>query len=170
MPMLEFHCPSCSLRFEKLVRKKNVTSHACPSCDTESPKMLSAFGFKFASGKVVGNSGVDSLDSSVDRAVGRDAEKRWEAVKDRNAYKRQVQHDNGGIGKVPLAKNPQTGEYIPVPEDQLPHIQDLHNEYKEAYEEHKQNRIREGIGKFRDDDPYQKYRQRKDNSPPTENQ
>jgi putative FmdB family regulatory protein len=170
MPRYEFKCSPCSLRFEESV-KMGVKSHPCPKCSAPSPKKLSSFGFQFASGKVPGNTGVDSLDSSVDKAVGRDADKRWETIKDRRALKRQVQHDNGGIGKVPLAKNPLTGEYIPVPQEELPRIQELHEEYKEAYEEHKQLRVEAGISKFREDDPYLKFKQKKQKtSPPTDNQ
>lgn len=169
MPMYEFKCPSCDLIFEKLIRKTEVKSHSCPACDAEAPKKLAGFGFQFASGKVPGNTGVDSLDYDVDKAVGRDAEKRWEAVKDRKAYKRQVQHDNGGIGEVPLAKNPVTGEYIPVPKEELPRIQELHTEYKEAYGEHKKSRTEAGISKFTKDDPYLKFKQKK-SSTPSDNQ
>jgi len=170
MPIFEFKCASCSLRFEKLVRKKDVDTYPCPSCEKDAKKKLSGFGFRFASGKTPGNTGVDSLDRSVDKAVGRDADLRWEAVKNRNAYKRQVQHDNGGIGRVPLAKNPATGEYIPVPQDNLPRIQELHQEYQEAYEEHKQRRQKEGVGKFREDDPYSRFKRAKDTPSPPDNQ
>lgn len=169
MPIYEFKCPSCSTVFEDRFRERDVKSHPCPECGTEAKRKLSGFGFQFASGKIPGNTGVDSLDSDVDKVVGRDADKRWEAIKNRNAYKRQVQHDNGGIGKVPLAKNPITGEYVPVPQEELPRIQELHEEYQEAYNEHKQRRAEAGVSKFRADDPYLKFKQKK-SSPPSDNQ
>lgn len=171
MPMFEFKCESCYLRFEKLVKNRDTTHYNCPECGSNSERQLSAFGFQFASGKTTGNTGVDSLDSSVDKSVGRDADRRWEMIKNRRAYKQQVQYDNGGIGKVPLAKDPITGEYVPVPATDLAKIQELHTEYKEAYEEHKSRRVESGVGKFVEDDPYQRYRnQRKLKASESENQ
>lgn len=158
MPMYEFKCPECGLRFEKLVHDKNVKSHNCLSCGALSTKELSSFGFVFGSGKTPGNTGVDSLDSSVDKGVGRDAARRWEAVKDRNSYKRRVQRDNGEEGKVPLKKNPHTGEYEAMKDTEVGSFQKLHSEYASIYDEHKQERQAQGISKFSEDDPYARYR------------
>ena len=61
--------------------------------------------------------------------------------------------------------------YIPpqIPQDDLEKIQSLHEEYQEAYEEHKQARTAQGVGKFVENDPYQKFRNRRKAAPP-ENQ
>lgn len=154
MPMCDFFCQACNLEFEKFSRKRDITEIECPSCEALSPRQISGFGFEFESGKTPGNSGVDSVDNSIDKLVGRDAKNRWEKEKARAAYKRQVQRDHGGVGKVPLARNEETGEYVPVPEDKLPRIQELHKEYDSAYKEHKAERESKGVGKFADNDPY----------------
>jgi len=160
MPMYEFQCPDCSLLFEKLIRTKDEDTMPCPSCKGEATKKLSGFGFKFGSGQTPGNTGVDSLDRSIDKTVGRDAEVRWEAIKDRNARKRAIQHQVGGDTPVPLTKNPHTGEYQPVPESELPRIQELHVEYQEAYTEHTKSREERGQSKYLDSDPYEKFKKK----------
>jgi len=159
--MYEFKCPECGLCFEKLIHEKNVKTHECLSCGAISSKELSSFGFVFGSGKTPGNTGVDSLDSSVDKGVGRDAARRWEAVKDRNSNKRKVQRDHGEEGQVPLKKNPHTGEYEAMKDQEVGSFQQLHSEYASIYKEHKQERQEQGISKFSDDDPYSRYRNRK---------
>lgn len=90
MPIFEYHCAHCGLSVEK-IQKASVEHIECPSCGKESNKVISDFGFAFKNGKVNGNSGVDSLDSSIDKIVGRDAEMRWEHVKDRESYKKKIE-------------------------------------------------------------------------------
>lgn len=158
MPLFEFKCTKCNFQFEKLIRDRTCLEYPCMSCQHTALKQLSGFGFRFSGGGTVGNTGVDSLDSSIDKAVGRDADSRWETVKDRNTEKRKVQWQHGGIGKVPLAKNAD-GEYIPVPQNQLPKIQSLHQEYQEIYEDNKKDRQERGQGKFADNDPISRYKQ-----------
>jgi hypothetical protein len=156
MPMLNFQCSSCGLFFEKFTRDKDLQEMSCLSCGEVSPRQLNGCSFVFGSGKTPGNTGVDSLDTSVDKAVGRNADSRWEVIKNRRAYKRSVQHDNGGIGEVPLARNEATGEYIPVPKEKLPQIQNLHKEYQDIYKSHKQERESKGVGKFDGQDTFSK--------------
>lgn len=160
MPMYEFVCSKCNLQFEKLIRGQGISETPCLDCDGVAVRQLSGFGFQFASGKVVGNSGVDSLDSSVDRNVGRNAEARWETIKDRQAFKRTVQRDNGGLGKVPLTRDSITGEYIPTPVERLERLNSLHAEYEDMYRENKKHRESKGVGKFPEDDPYSRYKAR----------
>jgi len=95
MPIFEYQCPACGLRAEKIF-KVAAESISCPSCGMNAPKVLSDFGFSFANGKVNGNSGVDSLDSSIDKIVGRDASLRWESVKDRESQKLAAIKDANG--------------------------------------------------------------------------
>ncbi|MBN2056975.1 zinc ribbon domain-containing protein [bacterium] len=56
MPMYEFRCQSCHVKFEKLVRGAAEQPH-CPDCDSHSvKKCFSAFGFK-SSGAFIPSSG-----------------------------------------------------------------------------------------------------------------
>jgi putative FmdB family regulatory protein len=157
MPVFEFSCPSCGLRFEKLVKDKTCQEHSCLDCGAVAQKQLSSFGFRFEASKSPGPTGVDSLDSNVDKIVGRDADKRWEYIKDRNTEKRRVQ----GSDKVPLRKNPMTGEYEVMKSQEVQRFQKLHAEYSEIYEEHKRERQSQGISKFKDNDPYARYREKR---------
>lgn len=158
MPTYDFKCSDCGLVFDKFVRDRDTSSFTCLDCGSEASRSeVSPINFVFGNGKVVGNTGVDSLDSSIDKAVGRDAEKRWEAVKDRSSRKRSIQRDNGGEGKVPLFKNSNTGEYEPMKSENVSRFQKLHGEYASIYEDHKKKREKNGVSKFRDDDPYVKY-------------
>lgn len=131
MAMKEYACGSCGLRFEKFFRSEAPEISECPSCGENAEKCLSDFGFVFGNGKVPGNSGVDSLDRDLDKHVGRDAQTRWEYVKDRNSRKRTVQREYGGEGKVPLRLNSQ-GEYEPMPEKDVKRFQKLHKIGNEA--------------------------------------
>jgi putative FmdB family regulatory protein len=162
MPRFDFQCEHCGLLFEKLFQKSEVSDTApCLKCSKDSQRLLPQVGFSFGSGKTVGNTGVDSLDSSIDKAVGRDADKRWESVKVRDHYKREVQRDNGGVKKVPLRKNAVTGEYEAMQDTDVERFQTFHKTYGKMYEEHKKEREAKGESKFGKDDPYVKYRQKK---------
>lgn len=159
--MYEFRCHECGLRFEKLIHDSTIKTHNCLSCGESAQRCLADPSFVFGSGSTVGNTGVDSLDSSIDKGVGRNAEKRWEAVKDRNSYKRKVQRSNGGEGKVPLRKNPHTGEYEPMESKEVTYRHKLRSEHEDLYREHKERREKQGISKFSDTDSYSKYRRHK---------
>lgn len=161
MPRYDFKCPECGLVFDKFIRNREVNSLDCIDCGSDAPRSnIAAVGFVFGNGKTTGNTGVDSLDSNIDKAIGRDADKRWEAIKDRRTMKRGVQRDNGGEGKVPLRRNPSTGEYEPMKGGDVSRFQNLHSEYTTMYEEHKKKRKEEGVSKFKSDDPYAKYRKK----------
>lgn len=157
MPTFDFKCSNCGLIFEKFVRDRKTTSYKCLDCGVNAErKKVSEVGFQFEQGKTPGNTGVDSLDSSIDKFVGRDSARRWEAIKDRKTQKRKVQRRNGGEGKVPLRKDPITGEYKPMAKQDVPKFQGMQKVYADMYEDHKKKRKEKGVSKFRPDDPYEK--------------
>lgn len=159
MPRYDFKCAECGLIFDKFVRDREIRSYECLDCGSDADRSsIAAVGFVFGNGKTTGNTGVDSLDSSIDKSVGRDSERRWEAIKDRQTTKRRVQRDHGGEGKVPLRRNPTTGEYEAMKGSEVSRFQNLHSEYSDMYEEHKKKRAEAGISKFKDNDPYRKNR------------
>ena len=104
MPIYEFQCGDCGLRFEKLFRTVTQDPEApCGSCGKPAQKLVSAAAFQFAHTPVGGprpqNTGVHALDYNADRIIGRDAERRWEAAEKRRALKRKVaadHHKEGG--------------------------------------------------------------------------
>lgn len=157
MPSYDFKCPACGLIFDAFVR--DHTTDAVPCIDCKGPAKRSpvaAVNFVFGEGKEVGNTGVDSLDTSLDKAVGRDAQRRWEFVKDRQSQKRRIQRDcaegnTGDGGATPLKRNPDTGEYAPMRAHEVSRFTRLHKEYDKMFQEHRQERERKGIPKFSED-------------------
>src|SRR5690554_255652 len=151
MPSYDFKCPSCGLVFDAFVRDRATETYPCLDCGGDTMRSaVAAVNFVFGSGKVTGNTKVDSLDSSVDKAVGRNAAARWEEVKDRQGQKRQVKADNGGDG-TPIRHNQATGEYEPMTKPEVDRFQRMHKKYDDIYKKHKQERESKGIPKFTED-------------------
>jgi putative FmdB family regulatory protein len=104
MPVYEFQCEECGLRFEKLFRSVSTNPEvSCSACGKPAQKLVSAASFQFAHTPVGGprpqNTGVHALDYNADRIIGRDAEMRWKAVEKRKALKEKVasaHHKEGG--------------------------------------------------------------------------
>lgn len=91
MPLIEFHCDSCDLIFERLIRGGSKTgTHKC-KCGAEASRCLSKFGVS-----VKGPGFRKTDNASLDEVVGTDAEKRWEYYKDRKAAKQKLQDLNPG--------------------------------------------------------------------------
>ena len=93
MPLYEFQCNSCGLQFEKLFKRvTDVRTLECPSCGNDAKKMVSASNFSFThpqsqlNGMAPPNTGT-SDDWNFDKAIGRDAEKKWADVEKRDAVK-----------------------------------------------------------------------------------
>ena len=150
MPMYDYKC-ECGLFFEALVRtQKETPDKECPSCGEMVPKSEapSFLGFLFGSGDTPGNTGVDSLDSSIDKMVGRDADQRWEDVKDRNSRKRKVVQKHGTAALKKTAE----GDYEPMDDEEIQHTKNLKEEYDGIYREHQNWRQKKGIPKFEDDE------------------
>ncbi|MBI4340309.1 MAG: zinc ribbon domain-containing protein [Chloroflexi bacterium] len=43
MPIYEYVCPSCQVKFEKLRPMSDGHAAQCPTCDAPSPRVLSVF-------------------------------------------------------------------------------------------------------------------------------
>lgn len=106
MPIYEYECSDCGLRFEKM-RKMSESDSAtsCPECHVEGArKLVSAVNHTFAHTPVGGprpqNTGVHSIDYSADRVIGRDAEQRWKLIGDRSKHKDGVVHDARKAGHL----------------------------------------------------------------------
>jgi putative FmdB family regulatory protein len=89
MPIFKFDCPECGLTFEKLVQNRNIKEMECIHCAFTAQKRLSAFNSQFADAKNAsrGFSGVYDLDVNLDKNLGRDAQNRWEIIKNRESQK-----------------------------------------------------------------------------------
>lgn len=107
MPTYEYKCEPCEVAFEELLLRQDDVKqysdhHPCPNCGQDAQRnYVTAFGFAFKGevrGKsgVHGNSGVHDLDyPTLDKAVARSSEKRWEIQRERVAEIEKVRNDSG---------------------------------------------------------------------------
>ena len=116
MPIYEFECSGCGLRFEKM-RKLSESNDptSCPSCGVaEARRLISAVNHSFAHTPVGGprpqNTGVHSIDYSYDQVIGRDAEAKWKAISERQKHKVDVIKSNPGSTGFDLSRT-HDGDY-----------------------------------------------------------
>ena len=106
MPTYEYECQTCHIEFDQLLIQKDEIEefrdfHPCPECGELSPRIPSAVNFQFkgnAEGDPTkqGNSGIHDLDyPSVDKAVGRSANRRWKQFKERKAMRDKARKELG---------------------------------------------------------------------------
>lgn len=106
MPVYEFECPYCAIRFKRNLKMDTHPSHPCPECECDAPRLWEGFGgHSFAAGDgPTANSGVHDHDyPTADRAVGRDAEARWGEIHEREKIKEAVRQ--GGQTHAVSRKN-----------------------------------------------------------------
>ena len=106
MPNYEYRCEDCEVEFEELLLQKDdieryKNEHPCPSCGEMAYKILSSFSFGFKQevrglSGVHGNSGVHDFDyPSLDKAVARSSEKRWDFNRKRQSKLNKVRQESG---------------------------------------------------------------------------
>jgi putative FmdB family regulatory protein len=106
MPIYEYECQDCGLRFEKMKSmSRSDEPEACPDCKVpDAKKLVSVVNHTFAHTVVGGprpqNTGVHSIDYNIDRTIGRDAEQRWKTIGERDKRKDEVIRDarKAGLG------------------------------------------------------------------------
>jgi len=102
MPIYEFICSKCQLKFEKTYSRTNdLKKEECPNCYAESDRVVSMSNFRFAESK--------AIPKEIDKKVGKDAEKRWLEYEDRKKVKDKIREDSG---TPRLSRNPD-GSYEP---------------------------------------------------------
>jgi putative FmdB family regulatory protein len=98
MPIHEYRCNDCGLQIERLFKRVSAVPDAvnCPDCeDVEMQKLVSAVNhtFKHGAGQTRGmlppNTGT-SDDWNADKAIGRDAARKWETINQRKAHKDKI--------------------------------------------------------------------------------
>lgn len=122
MPIYEFQCGECGLKFEEVLSiKADTSTHPCADCGRPAPKVLSTFAFNFAydtNGPGPNqNTGLSSIDTNPDMIIGKDAEKRWAAYEKRQAEKRRVLRDNPDAVKADLKPTADGGFAVLKPEE-----------------------------------------------------
>lgn len=133
MPLYEYKCKSCGFQFEELV-KKDSDSVKCSKCGAEAAKMISRFSSVITGG---------SINETVDMSIGREANKRWQTIHDRQSKRR---------GKKNLQDIPQPqakdGKYMPVMALGGTSDRESRKEYTSALQEHRKKRVEKGIPQF----------------------
>jgi putative FmdB family regulatory protein len=106
LPIYEYECNDCGLRFEKMRKMaESADPTPCPGCGVpDAKKLVSPTNFAFAH-KVEGgprpqNTGIHSIDYNVDRVIGRDAEQRWKTIGERAKHKDGVVQDARKSGQL----------------------------------------------------------------------
>jgi putative FmdB family regulatory protein len=106
VPTFEYFCKTCDSLFEDLLLskadvEKYAKSHPCPTCGKKANRIPSATNFVFkgvAEGDPTrkGNSGVHDLDyPSLDKAIGRSANRKWKEYGARKAERDKVRREAG---------------------------------------------------------------------------
>lgn len=88
MPTYSFKCDKCSLRFEKSLKINENHQIKCQSCGHEVSKLpATGVGLKFSE--------PTKIPKDIDKAVGKDAEKRWMELEEKKKVKEKIRHDSG---------------------------------------------------------------------------
>jgi putative FmdB family regulatory protein len=105
MPIYEFTCQSCGLRFEHLFRRvSGEATYPCPNCEGQGTKQVSAVSFSFKhpasqrNGPLPPNTGT-SDDWNFDKAIGHDASEKWAKIHENNAVKDKIVREEAAQGR-----------------------------------------------------------------------
>ena len=131
MPIYEFTCPECGLRFDqrfsKMMTTEELPSHPCKECGQPAYRLMSVVNHEFSHpasqmrGALPPNTGT-SDDWKFDRVIGRDAEAKWKVVEQRDAAKQRVIADEKQAGRLvnnsQLVRTADGDGYRPVQESE----------------------------------------------------
>jgi putative FmdB family regulatory protein len=166
MPLYEYQCEACGLKFHKLLPRATSEAQSCTDCGENASKQVSASNFAFgesrrtgktgantetAGGDLVaefrdGNTGVHSVDSNIDQIIGRDSERRWNQVETREDAKKGVRREHQDR-RVAVSRTPD-GEYKPM--KSVDGVKQMQDTYSTVLREHRAERERKGQGQFSD--------------------
>lgn len=120
MPLYQYLCPTCKLRFEKIGQAaRSEDPAACPTCQRPAPRALGGAPRMAYQANTTGitpqNTGLTGVDSNYDRVIGQSAKAGWDVQRQRVADKRAVLRANPGLRGEDLKKMPSSGHYEPMP-------------------------------------------------------
>jgi putative FmdB family regulatory protein len=135
MPLYEYLCGTCGLKFEELKSSKEEASTTpCRKCSGMASRQMSSFAAVVAGGSPV---------ETADMTVGREANKRWQQYHDRQSKRRGDKELKSF--ELPKAKD---GKYMPVMALGEKKTVDGRKEYVSALQEHRKDRAKRGIAQF----------------------
>lgn len=124
MPVYEYECQECGLRFERMRKMSESDAPtpctACKAPDARKRVSASNFAFSFPSSQMRGmappNTGT-SIDHNADLVIGRDSEQRWKVAAERQTYKKKVLQKNPGATGFDLSKTHEGDYRVMRPEE-----------------------------------------------------
>lgn len=109
MAIREYKCPSCGLMMEKIIPTNDTPPpySTCSRCGAESeyrpiPSSIGIATSNFSHQK-------------MDVAIGRDAERRWADINERQQIRDSVRQKSGQVGLSMVGRN----EFVPLSSDQM---------------------------------------------------
>jgi putative FmdB family regulatory protein len=91
MPIYEFVCSKCALKFEE-TKKYDDDDANCPVCNEKADKMISITNFTGSA-------------KSVDIFIGKDAEHRWSAIQERKINRDKQQYGSVSSNEIKIKDN-----------------------------------------------------------------
>ena len=104
MPVYDFKCNDCGLKFEKSLKIADSQETDCPVCKKATSNKLPAKGILAKVGEVT------SIPKDIDLAVGRSAEERWQAYEDKSKQKEKIRKESD----TNLITRDSEGNYAPL--------------------------------------------------------
>jgi len=88
MPIYDFRCEDCNLKFEKSLKMADSQTTDCPKCGKQTSNKLPAKGVMSKMGEVT------KIPKDIDLAVGKSAEERWLSYEERKKQKDKVRKES----------------------------------------------------------------------------
>ena len=104
MPVYDFKCNDCSLKFEKSLKIAESDETTCPSCKAKTSNKLPPKGVLSRVGEST------NIPKDIDLAVGRSAEERWQAYEDKSKQKEKIRKESD----TNLVTRDPDGNYSPL--------------------------------------------------------
>jgi len=137
MPLFEYQCGVCGLKFEELKgQKEESNTTPCLACKGDSVRLMSAFSPVVAGG---------TTNEPVDMTIGREANNRWQHYHD----KQSKRHAGKEIKTFDMPKSPD-GKYMPVMALGDKETVEGRKNYVGALQQHRKERVEKGLSQFKE--------------------
>lgn len=126
MPTYEYYCVECQYHFEESFKKFEDVTSLCPKCGSSSDRKPSLPNVLRAG----------TSRENIDMQVGKESERRWAGIKERQAAKEKIRQDAGqlavGVTHGKDASGKITYEYKPVDKERIAERKNLYSEYENS--------------------------------------